>query len=239
MATCSPMESMASSADGMPARAKPSALRCAPLASGQGAVSALVALPNNALLSGGDDGSMRLWSEDGQLRRFLGSGHSSIVSLLRRNDGSILSGGSERLISGDRNLLRSWSFKEQLTRGSRQLGAMENLSIVELCNGDLISGDSDGRLHDWRGTRRLNSPIKTTHERVYALTVLPTQDLVSGGDDGTIQVWRDGQPIRRFPTRQKGVSSLTSLKDGTSNPDTAWRCMSHRTASRWRSLEWR
>ncbi|MEB3155876.1 MAG: TIR domain-containing protein [Cyanobacteriota bacterium] len=189
--------------------------RGAPLASGQGAVSALVALPNNAILSGGDDGSMRLWSQDGQLRRFLRSGHSSIVSLLRRNDGSILSGGSERLISGDRNLLRSWSFKEQLTRGSRQLGAMESLSIVELCNGDLISGGSDGRLHYWRGTRRLKSPIKTTHKRVHALTVLPTQDLVSGGDDGTVQVWRYGQPISRFPTRQNGVSSLTSLKDGT------------------------
>jgi WD40 repeat protein len=186
-----------------------------PIAGGQGAVSALVALANNTVISGGDDGSMDLWSQEGQLQRAFRSGHSSVYTLLRQKNGKVLSGGSERLIAGDRNLIRRWSFKDEMPDDSIKVGMRESLSIVELCNGDLISGGSDGALHHWRGIKRLGSTLKTSHKHVYALAVLPSQDLVSGGEDSAIQVWRYGQVVGRFLTSQKGVTSLTSLPDGT------------------------
>jgi WD40 repeat protein len=185
------------------------------IAGGQGAVSALAGLEDNAILSGGDDGNLHLWNMEGQLQRIIRSGHSSIYTLLKRRDGRVLSGGSERLLAGNRNLVRRWAFEEKARHDSIQVGTMESLSIVELCNGDLISGGSDGALHHWRGTQRLGSANQTGHKRVYALAVLPSEDLVSGGEDGAVQIWRYGQRVGRFLTAQKGVSSLMALPDGS------------------------
>jgi hypothetical protein len=186
-----------------------------PLASGQGAVTALVSLSNNRMISGGDDGSMRLWSQDGRLLRTIRSGHSSIFTLLRRNNGSLLSGGSERLAFGPKNYIRTWEIKSHQEKHWIRANQMESLSIVELCNGDLISGGSNGFLYHWRGGQRLGNPIKTPHRRVYALAVLPSGDLVSGGDDGTFVMWRNGQPVSKSISSQGGVTSLSALRDGS------------------------
>jgi WD40 repeat protein len=186
-----------------------------PQASGQGAVTALESLANNGIISGGDDGSVRLWSQDGGLLRTIKSGHSSIFTLLRRNNGRLLSGGSERLAIGPSNYVRIWELKNQLDDHRIQVNQKESLSIVELCNGDLISGGSDGYLYHWRGKHRLGYPIKTPHRRVYALTVLSSGDLVSGGDDGSFVIWRHGQPVSKTISSQGGVSSLSALQDGS------------------------
>jgi WD40 repeat protein len=186
-----------------------------PIVSGQGAVSALVALPNNQLISGGDDGSIRLWSETRQSIGMIKSGHSSIFALIRRNSGLILSGGSERLMETQGNYIRVWDMKERNNMDNIIPGQIESLSIVQLCNGDLISGGSDGYLHYWRDIKKLSHPTKTVHPRVYALSLLPSGDLVSGGDDDTFQVWRSGQAVARVSAGQRGVTSLATLPDGT------------------------
>jgi phospholipase A-2-activating protein len=178
-------------------------------------VSALVALPGNAILSGGDDGRLRYWDSVGHLLRSFNSGHNSIMSLLRLRQGSILSGGSERLTEAESSSIRSWLPPKTGLDNQILPGQIESLSLVELCNGDLISGASDGALYHWRDGHRLGQPIQTTHRRVDALTLLPSGDLVSGGDDGTLQVWRNGQVVARAPTDQGGVTSLATLVDGS------------------------
>jgi WD40 repeat protein len=183
--------------------------------SGQGAVSALVALPNGEVISGGDDGSMRRWDSNNQPQQLTRSGHSSIFTLLWRKDGTVLIGGSERLAAGQDNFIRIWAGEKAGSTGLIQAAKMESLSIIELCNGDLISGGSDGALHHWRSNRKLGNPIQTEHRRVYALTGLPSGDLVSGGDDGSFQIWRNGHLVTKRNSDQGGVTSLMARSDGS------------------------
>ena len=190
--------------------------RGSPIASGQGAVSALVALPSGEIVSGGDNGSLRFWKKNGQSEKLINSGHSSIFTLLWRKDGTVLSGGSERLATANQgSFIRTWAAKKPRNLRLVQPGQMESLSIIELCNGDLISGGSDGALHHWRDGRRLGQPIQTQHRRMYALALLPSGDIVSGGEDGVFQTWRNGQPVAKTRSEQGGVTSLTALADGS------------------------
>jgi WD40 repeat protein len=187
----------------------------APIATGQGAVTAIEGLPGNTVISGGDDGSVRHWNRAGVLLGSYRSGHSTIYALLRRRSGQLLSGGSEPLSQENHNLIRIWDPAAHQADQRIQSGQLEALSLVELCNGDLISGGSDGSLHRWRHNRLLDRPIRTDHGRVDALTQTRDGDLVSGGDDGKVRIWRDGQVIVTFATQQQGVASLTTLTDGT------------------------
>ena len=189
--------------------------RGAPIASGQGSVTAVEGLANNGVISGGDAGSARGWNPAGTTLGSVQSGHSTIHTLLRRRNGLILSGGSEKLINKDKNHIRIWRANSRQTNNLIRSGQAEALSIVELCNGDFISGGSDGFLSYWRGGRRLGNPIKTGHGRVHALTQTLDGDLVSGGSDGKARIWRNGMAVKTFATDQWEVTSLATLADGT------------------------
>jgi WD40 repeat protein len=184
------------------------------LASGQGAVSAVLAMPDGGFVTGGDDGRLRHWDRQGNPLATVHSGHSSIMALLE-HQGAVLSGGSERLSRGTVNMVRGWNPGAMGSRLAAHSGQIESLSLVELCQGDLISGASDGQLHHWRQGRRLGQPLPTPHRRVYALGLLPSGDLVSGGDDGTLQVWRQGRAVASLATGQGGVTSLVTLANGS------------------------
>jgi WD40 repeat protein len=184
------------------------------LASGQGAVSAVLAMPDGGFVTGGDDGRMRHWDRQGNPLATVYSGHSSIMALLK-HQGAVLSGGSERLSRGTVNMVRAWKPGAMGSRLAAHSGQIESLSLVELCQGDLISGASDGALHHWRQGRRLGQPLATPHRRVYALGLLPSGDLVSGGDDGTLQVWRQGRTVASLATGQGGVTSLVTHANGS------------------------
>jgi WD40 repeat protein len=184
------------------------------LASGQGAVSAVLAMPDGGFFTGGDDGRLRHWDREGNPLATVHSGHSSIMALLQHR-GTVLSGGSERLSRGTVNMVRGWNPRAMGSRLAAHSGQIESLSLVELCQGDLISGASDGALHHWRQGRRLGQPLATPHRRVYALGLLPSGDLVSGGDDGTLQVWRQGRAVASLATGQGGITSLVTLANGS------------------------
>ena len=189
--------------------------RGAPIASGQGSVTAVEGLANNGVISGGNAGSARGWNPAGTPLGSVQSGHRTIYTLLRRRNGLILSGGSEKLINKDKNYIRIWRANSRQANNLIRSGQAEALSIVELCNGDFISGGSDGFLSYWRGGRRLGNPIKTGHGRVHALTQTLDGDLVSGGSDGKARIWRNGMAVKTFATDQWEVTSLATLADGT------------------------
>ncbi len=186
-----------------------------PIASGQGGVTALEGLLDNTVISGGDDGSVRHWDQSGVLLADYRSGHSSVYALLRRRNGQLLTGGSEPLGLENPNFIRIWESNHRQASERIQSGQIEALSVVELCNGDLISGGSDGSLHHWRHNQRLGHPIQTGHGRVYALTQTHDGDLVSGGTDDKVRIWRDGRIVFTLTAHQQGVASLTTLADGT------------------------
>jgi WD40 repeat protein len=89
------------------------------------------------------------------------------------------------------------------------------ISLIELENGDLVSGGSDGSLRRWRDDKPMGAAIPTGQGWIYSLIALKNGDLISGGKDGTLRWWRDDKPMgAAIPTGQGGIYSLIALKNG-------------------------
>jgi hypothetical protein len=69
------------------------------------------------------------------------------------------------------------------------------LSLIELKNGELISGGEDGSLRRWRDGKAVGDATPTGQGRAWSLIVLKNGDLISGGGDGSLRRWRDGKAI--------------------------------------------
>jgi len=92
-------------------------------------------------------------------------------------------------------------------------------SLIELKNGELISGGRDGTLRRWRDGKPVGDgkPFATDQGGVLSLIELKNGELISGGVDGTLQRWRDGKPVgdgKPIATDQGEVLSLIELKNG-------------------------
>jgi WD40 repeat protein len=88
-------------------------------------------------------------------------------------------------------------------------------SLIELKNGDLVSGGSDGSLRRWRDDKPMGAAIPTGQGRVISLIELKNGDLVSGGANGSLRRWRYDKPMGSvIPTGQGGMLSLIKLKNG-------------------------
>ena len=185
------------------------------IASSQGAVTALMAFSNTTILSGGDDGSVNRWDGKRRLRATYKSGHSTVQVLLLRRNRTVVSGGSEPLMEGKKNYLRVWDPGSKIDNDDSTIAKAAYLSVVELSNGDLLSGSSEGILQHWRQGRPLGPAVQTGHGPIYALNLTGEGDLVSAGDDGMIRIWQYGHLVVSFSTEQKGVTSLLILPDRT------------------------
>ncbi len=93
------------------------------------------------------------------------------------------------------------------------------VSLIELKNGELISGGSDGSLRRWRDGKPEGDgkPIVTGQGSVLSLFELKNGELISGGRDGSLRRWRGGKPVgdgKPIATGQGAVWSLIELKNG-------------------------
>jgi len=88
-------------------------------------------------------------------------------------------------------------------------------SLIELQNGELISGGFDGSLRRWRDGKPLGGAIPTGQGPVRSLIELRNGELISGGFDGSLRRWRNGKPLGgAIPTGQGPVLSLIELQNG-------------------------
>jgi hypothetical protein len=64
-------------------------------------------------------------------------------------------------------------------------------SLIELKNGEVISGGEDGTLRRWREGKAVGDgqPIATGQGWVSSLIELKNGELISGGEDGTLRRW--------------------------------------------------
>jgi WD40 repeat protein len=93
------------------------------------------------------------------------------------------------------------------------------LSLIELKNGELISGGTDGTLRRWRDGKPVGDgkPIATGQGAVGGLIQLKNGEVITGGTDGTLRRWRDGKPVgdgMPIATGQGAVGGLIQLKNG-------------------------
>ena len=88
-------------------------------------------------------------------------------------------------------------------------------SLVELRNGEWLSGGDDGSLRRWRNDAPVGDPLQTGQGRVLSLIELATGEWISGGSDGTLRRWRNGEPVGPLIQSGQGmVWSLAELNNG-------------------------
>jgi hypothetical protein len=88
-------------------------------------------------------------------------------------------------------------------------------SLIELPNGELISGGDDGSLRRWRDGKAVGAAIPTGQGRVWSLIALKNGELISAGLDGSLRRWRDGKAVgAAIPPGQSAVWSVIELKTG-------------------------
>ena len=83
------------------------------------------------------------------------------------------------------------------------------MSLIELKNGELISGSDDGSLRRWRDGKPVGDgkPIATGQGDVISLVQLNNGELISSGSDGTLFRWSPA-PIALAACRQIDLASI-------------------------------
>jgi RNA polymerase sigma factor (sigma-70 family) len=207
-------------------------------------VSALVfSLDGKTLISGGHDGTVRLWdvARKEEIFQFKVPG-CAVHSLTLSHDGTMLAAGCEEVGSRESHPIFLWDVAERkeirppLSRDSRVYGHGTAIRAVAFAPDDksIASGGMDGKVVLWdvstgemiRTYRSLN-PIMWC---VQALAFSPDGETIAAGDnDRQIFAWtvRTGKPFRLYVERQPmngrdirpvtgpGVRSLVYSPDGT------------------------
>ncbi|MEB3321812.1 MAG: TIR domain-containing protein, partial [Synechococcaceae cyanobacterium] len=178
-----------------------------PLPAGQGEVTALAALGEWELVSGGSDGSLRIWRDGKPSGAAIATGQGRVTSVVDQGDGTVVTGGGD-------GTLRRWRDGGPLGR-PLPAGQGAVTQLLALGDGELISAGSDGSLRRWRDGRALGGALASGHGEVTALLALGDGSLVSAGRDGTLRRWRDGRPVGEpIATGQGTVYSLVLQPDG-------------------------
>lgn len=110
--------------------------------------------------------------------------------------------------------------RTNFARSSKIITGQEGIrSLIELKNGEIISGGEDGTLRRWRDGLPAGDgqPIPTEHGWITSLIELKNGDLISGGGEGSLQHWRKGEidgSASEIATGQAGVLSIALLSSG-------------------------
>ncbi|WP_036028833.1 AAA-like domain-containing protein, partial [Leptolyngbya sp. PCC 6406] len=157
------------------------------------------------IVSGGDDGTVRLWSRSGEALGTPFTGHQGVVRSVA------LSGDGQTIVSGgDDGTVRLWSRSGEAL-GTPFTGHQGWVWSVALSGDDqtIVSGGSDGTVRLWsRSGEALGTPFTGHEGRVSSVALSGDgQTIVSGGLDGTVRLWsRSGEALGTpFTGHQGGV----------------------------------
>jgi len=183
------------------------------LPTGQGWVRSLAKFPNGELLSGGQDGSVKRWSNAGKLLTTITTGQRVVLSLVALPNGELLSGGPDGSV-------KRWSNDGKLLN-TITTGQDEVTSLLALPNGELLSARSD--IKRWGKDGKLRSSIPTGQDWVLSLKALPNGELLSTGRDaprsgtGSVKHWgKDGKALGliTIPIGDGELLSMVALSNG-------------------------
>ena len=166
------------------------------------------------IVSGGGDGTVRLWNRNGKPIGQPWQGHQDVVhSVAFSPDGqTIVSGSFDRT-------LRLWDRQGKpignLFRGHRD----KVLSVAFSPDGEIIASSSaDGTVRLWdRKGKSISNPFQGHQNKVYSVAFSPDgKTIASSSADGTVRLWdRKGNPISQpFRGHQNMVFSVAFSPDG-------------------------
>lgn len=153
----------------------------------RGYVWTLQRLPDGRIASGGRDGAIRLWSEQGIACGELRGHAQSVLGLALTAQGVLAS------VSRDREL-RLWDLAHQ--RCVQRVRAHEAavLCVTAVPGGYVATGGADGAIALWRADASALCRRNAGQGWVWALAPLEAGRLLSAGEDGSLRgwSWRDG-----------------------------------------------
>lgn len=148
-----------------------------------GSVNALAVLGDGRVVSGSEDGTLRIWDvESGELLRTL-EVHKSMIG-----DVAVLD--DRRVISIDyRGVLCVWDVESGEKLSSIEMSRFESSCMAVLQDGRVISGSSIGGLHIWDVDCKEELRRLDVHKsEIRSIAVLRDGRVVSGSEDCTLQV---------------------------------------------------
>ncbi len=177
-----------------------------------GSAEAVSALADGRVVSGGRDGTVRLWdpAARGGRGRELGK-HALVRPVAALPNGWVVSAGGDGVV-------RLWDPAAPDDRGrelGRHKGRVHALSIMP--DGQVISGGDDGVVRLWNPATPDDPGRELGHHHhvISVLVALPNGRVVSGARDGTVCVWNPAAPDNRKLRRHFGwVTALAALADG-------------------------
>jgi len=171
----------------------------------QGAVNALVALPDGRLASAGEDQRIAIWGSD-EAPALLLEGHSEPVAGLAATTGLLASAGWDGTV-------RLWDLAQGTARVFE--GHQGNVNAVAFAGGALHSTGQDGTLRRWLADGTSFTLAEFGFPQT-ALLTLPDGTLASAGVDGAVHlVAPDGTP-RELRSGPRPVVALATSPDGRS-----------------------
>jgi WD40 repeat protein len=181
----------------------------------QGRVSSVaISSDGKTIVSGGVDGTVRLWGSNGQPLTEPFKGHQRRVSSV-----AISSDGKTIVSGGDDGTVRLWGINGQpLTEPFK--GHQRRVSSVAISSDGktIVSGGFDGTVRLWGSNGQpLGEPFKGHQDVVSSVAISSDgKTIVSGGVDGTVRLWgSNGQPLTEpFKADQGSVSSVAISSDG-------------------------
>jgi Trypsin-like peptidase domain/WD domain, G-beta repeat len=180
-----------------------------------GSVTAVAALPDGRVVSGGRDERVLVWdpTEPGSGPVELGRHDGSVTAVAALPDGRVVSGGrDERVLVWD---------PTEPGSGPVELGRHDGsvTAVAALPDGRVVSGGRDERVLVWDPSEPGSAPVELGgHENwVNAVAALPDGRVVSGGDDDRVLVWDPSLPGNgpvELGQHYESVTAVAVLPDG-------------------------
>lgn len=169
----------------------------------QGAVNALVALPDGRLASAGEDARIAIWGEGEAPARLL-EGHSEPVAGLAARPGFLASAAWDGTV-------RLWDLGTGTARVLE--GHQGNVNAVAFLGETLVSAGQDGTLRRWDGDGT-PATLADFGFPQNALLALPDGSLASAGVDGTVHLIQPDGTQRTIHSGPRPVVALAASPDG-------------------------
>ncbi|MBN3951535.1 MAG: caspase family protein, partial [Nostoc sp. NMS7] len=177
-------------------------------------ISVAISVDGQTIVSGGKDGTVRLWNLQGQPLAESFRGHKGMVySVAISADGqTIVSGGKDGTV-------RLWNLQGQpLAESFRGHKGMVYSVAISADGQTIVSGGKDGTVRLWNlQGQPLAEPFRGHQGWVNSVAISADgQTIVSGGEDGTVRLWNlQGQPLAEpFAGHQGWVNSVAISADG-------------------------
>ncbi|HIK06011.1 MAG TPA: caspase family protein [Trichormus sp. M33_DOE_039] len=162
----------------------------------EGVVRFAISSDGQTIVSGGQDGTVRLWNLQGQplVEPFLGH-EGEVNSVAISSDGqTIVSGGQDGTV-------RLWNLQGQLLVEPFRGHEGEVWSVAISSDGQtIVSGGDDGTVRLWNlQGQSLVEPFRGHENGVLSVAISSDgQTIVSGGQDGTVRLWNlQGLPLAK------------------------------------------